>query len=199
MSKKTPKAEMLWIDLETTGLDPLVEVPIELGLVVTNRWGDILDSRDWLIHDETSEYKDTIARARNHRYVGPMHEKSGLWADLANRESFPRMGTRSDVELMACDWLDELGIPVNVLPMCGASIGSLDRPFVQFHLPKLNTHFHYRNIDITSIRKIAELLNPRIYKHEPADPTDGHRVLEDAKVAIDRYKYYVREFMLVAD
>lgn len=195
---RTP--EMLWIDLETTGLDADTEVPLELGLCVTDRYGKIIAERSWLIHDETSEYKEKIAAAKQHEIVGPMHEKSGLWADLDKREVH-NFGQRYIVDADACSWLDDVGVPVFKLPMAGSSIGSLDRPFCITHLPNLHKHFHYRNLDVSSIKEAARLRNTPIFEAEPTPHANDseHRVLDDIHWSIELWRFYCREFLMVAD
>lgn len=193
------KASMLWVDLETTGLKPSEgEVILELALMLTDRWGDVIAGESWLVEDRTSQYKEAIARAKTHEIVGPMHEKSGLWKDLDNVEGpdFRQRGPEH-VERMALDWLDNQSIPIGTLPMCGNSI-RLDREFLEWQMPTLEKRWHYRMIDISTIKELCKRLNPRIFQWSPkeTDSTDlPHRGYADLLASVEEYKYYVDNFL----
>jgi oligoribonuclease len=76
------KAEMLWIDLETTGLLALSEVPLELGLTITDKWGAVIGEWKTLIWEASPEYFDALENMIP--YVRNMHEENGLLSDLKN-------------------------------------------------------------------------------------------------------------------
>jgi oligoribonuclease len=194
----TMKPEMLWIDLETTGLDARDEIPLELGLAVTDKLGNIIAENKWLIHDETPAFLIKCGVAAQDSFVGPMHEKSGLWDDLANRR---QIGFASIIETdkQAVAWLEELEVPR--LPLAGASIGSLDRPFVLEHFPALNGAMHYRNIDVSSIKELCKLHNPRVYSlmEDNTSKQERHRVLDDIHDSINEYLYYLDNFLFQAE
>ena len=104
--------------------------------------------------------------------------------------------------MQAVDWLIEIGVPPQSLPMAGSSIGSLDRPFALTHFPNLNGFLHYRNVDISSIKEICRRRNPELYENMMRDwEANGsepqHRVLEDCYSSYDEYQMYLREFLIV--
>jgi len=192
-------AEMLWIDLETTGLEADKDVPLEVGMAITDRWGSVVDEAKCLVWESSTDFQRGVIRGKDNSIVDEMHTKSGLWEDLQTFNTFDR----TNAEDFFCGWLDRHNIKAGTLPMCGNSIGSLDRPFVQHHFPKLNRHFHYRNIDISSFKEVCKMVNPTLFKNlEPiigtkADAT--HRVLDDVAASIKEYRAYLDNFLFVAE
>lgn len=189
---------LLWIDLETTGLSAQDDVPLELGLILTNKWGDELASHSWLVYEEDNvNFMNAVDNCPE--VVERMHHTSGLWLALENEESY----TRDNLDRVACRWLQSQGVPPGVIPMTGSSIGSLDRPFVQHHFPNLNKFFNYRNVDISSIKEICARLNPVLFEQVKeligGKETAAHRVLEDCRGSIYEYTLYVENFLIVGD
>lgn len=189
------KPEMLWIDLETTGLRADEEVPLELGLTVTDKWGAHVGEWKTLIWEpDFNEYaKNAVS------FVQEMHTNNGLWDDLQNFN----VRTRRSAEKDAIEWLTSMGIEKFTLPMCGSSIGSLDRPFAIEHLPKLHEFFHYRNIDISTVRELCRLHNPvlltRIEEQLSENYLEKHRVLEDIQDSILIYRSLYENFLFLED
>lgn len=178
------KIERNWIDLETTGLSPNDEVILELGLVLTDRWGEVVDQESWLIYEDG--YEGVIEHAIP--YVKEMHDKSGLWADSRAAGS-PLL----DVETEALGWLDDHGVKVGQLPMCGNSVG-FDRAFIELHMPTLFKNFHYRNIDVSTLKECCRDLNPLVFAQLPAKK-EAHRALPDLEETIAEYKFYIDNFL----
>ena len=199
----TTTPTMLWIDLETTGLDARTEIPLELGLATSDDYGNIIESAKWLIHDDTADFKMKVANAAAHPIVGPMHEKSGLWNDLANRSVLPYHSI-IETDQLAAHWVKERG--AEKLPLAGSSIGSLDRPFVLEHFPDLNETIHYRNIDISTLKELCRRLNPVLYTRLTEEwegnawvRKEAHRVLDDIVDSINEYRGYVDNFLMVGE
>lgn len=193
---------MIWIDLETTGLDPNSDIPLELGLAITDKFGEIEAEKSWLIHENTPEWLASIERGIAHPIVGPMHESSGLWTDLVLKQSIAN--SRAMTDILVSSWLYDNNFPQNTFPMCGSSIGSLDRPFVAKYFPITNTYFHYRSIDITTIKEVCKLHNPGLaeyYTNEYLKDNSGpdHRVLSDIRASIHEYQFYLKHFLKVAE
>ena len=186
-----------WIDLETTGLDARTEVPLEIGLKLTDEWGEGGPSKSWLIHEQNDHYKTRIVAAKKHDVVGPMHEKSGLWTDLTYMQSM-----RETIDEFAYRWLVGEGVQPGTLPLCGNSVGSLDRPFLLVHFPVLNEFLHYRNIDISSFKEVCRRVNPELFSNlrDIADNKESatHRPLEDIDASITEYQAYVENFFFTS-
>ncbi len=118
----TNKPSLLWIDMEATGLNSREEVPLELGLALTDNHGNIFAQEKWLIHDDSPVYKERIGRAKDHDIVGPMHYKSGLWNDLDNRNEYG-YGSLVATDQIAAHWVKENN--GEGLPLAGSSIDML--------------------------------------------------------------------------
>ena len=192
-----PEWEYCWIDLETTGLNAHAEVPLEIGLKLTDEWGEGGPSKTWLINENTDYYRTRIAAGKEHEVVGPMHLKSGLWEDLSGMQS-----TRQHIDDAAYRWLVGEGVEPNILPLCGNSVGSLDRPFLLVHFPILNEFLHYRNIDISSFKEVCRRVNPELFSklRDIADNKESaiHRPLADIDASITEYQGYVENFFFTS-
>jgi oligoribonuclease (3'-5' exoribonuclease) len=190
---------MVWIDMETTGLSAQDDVPLELGLAISDEWGKIYASIKWLVWEDAKDFQMGIKRGRDWSFVNDMHTKSGLWRDLEGFET----DVRAAVDADAVRWLKENGVEKDQLPLAGSSIGSLDRPFCLIHFPELNEFLSYRNIDISTIKELCKRNNPELYQNlEPligtkADAT--HRVLDDIDASIREYQVYCDEYLITAD
>lgn len=192
--------KMCWVDIETTGLDAYDDVPLELGIILADEWGNELHSWQTLVWEENDKrFQKGVNRGKRNEFVNPMHEKSGLWSDL---ETFDTM-TRDEADIEAVYFLEKLGVSKGTLAMSGNSIGSLDRPFALIHFPKLNAFLSYRNIDMSSIKEVVRLTNPGLYENlKPIIGTKenaDHRVLGDCRAALEEYKAYLEEFLIVGD
>lgn len=195
--------DLLWIDLETTGLDAATEVPLELGLMITDEWGMEKCRKKWLIDDGSPNFDMKIHLAKQHEIVGPMHEKSGLWSALdRNRPKSQQGSPIKMVDTWAADWLVANGVPEGKLPLCGNSVGSLDRPFVLIHFPKLNVYNSYRQIDVSSFKETCRRINPELFeKLRPWVDSKGeavHRVFEDIEASIAEYQAYLDNFVFTS-
>lgn len=189
MKLSTNKPEMFWIDLETTGLDARSDVPLEIGIILTDRYLEVVDYYSSVIMENDFDL-DSMPDI-----VKVMHQRSGLLEDIA-RGDFFLSRERADKNIV--HWLTEdHGIEKGTLPMAGSSIGSLDRPFTQQHFPRLNAFLHYRNIDISSVKELARIWSPELV--DLWDEVSGgkeaatHRVIDDARNSIEEYKFYIKQ------
>ena len=197
MAETDERITMCWVDLETTGLEAMDEVPLEVGIKLTDDEGFVIGENSWLVHDDTHQFNEKIMRAAAHEIVGPMHEKSGLWRDLDNRE----MNVYASVyqtDKMLVKWMEDQGAPKG-LPMVGNSIGSLDRPFCLVHFYEFNNYLGYRNIDMSTLKELCKRHNPVLYGNLlPIIGTKAdakHRVLDDIDASITEYRAYLDNFL----
>lgn len=193
------KVERLWIDIETTGLDPEFDVPLELGLAVTDRWG-MPCGDNWkfsaIVNDRTEAFEAAVKRGRDNDIVGQMHKDSGLWVSLMGGASI------LEVEKSAKVWLEGWSVPLHDLRMAGSSVGQLDRPFTIAYFPGVADYFHpYRVIDVSSIKECCRDLNPRVYDglEQGAQKRELHRVIPDMEDTILEYRFYVENFLWTDD
>jgi oligoribonuclease len=198
--------ERIWaavVDLETTGLDAANHIPLELGIKLIDRTGFALSEAKWLICEPTQEWSISMMHGAADKFVGDMHEKSGLWNDLLEQRNSGNTVTREELDDELCEWLAEAGVEYGKVPMMGNSIGSLDRPFSIIHFPNFNKTLSYRNIDISTIKEICKAVNPELF--ENLRPIIGdkenavHRVLEDIDACIVEYRAYCENFFFTEE
>jgi oligoribonuclease len=97
-------------------------------------------------------------------------------------------------------WLfGKVGGPANAakMPMCGSSVG-FDRNFLRANMPALEDWFHYRSIDVSTIREIASMVNPRVVESAPEQML-VHRPYPDLIDSINLYKHFIEEFFFITD
>jgi len=195
------------VDIETTGLDANLDVPLELGIVLTDVDGYEIAAASWTVWESTPLFQQGIKRGHDHPYVNEMHSKNGLWAHA------PRTGlNRISVDAHAVEWLMTQGAKeqsyaegeeFDGLGMMGNSTGSLDRPFSLIHFPRLSAYLGHRNIDISTFREVCKRNNPGLYENLkpilPAKADTAHRVLDDARACIREFQTYLNEFLIVSD
>jgi oligoribonuclease len=188
------KPEMVWVDVETTGLDPDTQCLLEVGIIVTNKWGHTLPEwrKSWVINDEEDRPKIQrfLYEAKSDDFVVKMHQKSGLWADW----SLGLGMSMGDTEQAILQWLNSITGGTKY-PMCGSSV-MFDRLFLRQNMTDLEAAFHYRNIDVSTIREICSLVNRRVVVSEPT-PSEAHRPLSDLKDSIALYQHYLDEFFFI--
>lgn len=200
--------KMLWIDLETTGLEPTEDVILELGLMITDKFGRFIAADSWLVGSKLPYYDEAVRRGQEHEIVGDMHAINGLWEEweaAVNSEDLRIRNTilPRNVENKAIQFLKDNDVERGTLPMCGSSVGSLDRPMLKQHMPNLLEYFHYRIIDISTIRALADMHNPHIGRagdHKEFVSTDvPHRVIYDMNYSVFEYQHYLENFLFVTD
>lgn len=173
---------LVWLDMEMTGLNPLTDRIIELAIVITDKnLNTVAEAPVWVIH-QTDEVLNGMD-AWNQR----THGNSGL-IDKVRASSL----TEAEVEQAALAFIKQY-IGPSKSPMCGNSIGQ-DRRFMANYMPTLEAYFHYRNLDVSTLKELARRWYPRIYDGYKKETR--HTALADVYESIDELKYY-RETMLI--
>jgi oligoribonuclease len=176
-------ARLVWIDLEMTGLKPDTDRIIEVALVVTD--GDlntIAEAPVWAVRQD-----DTALEAMDSWNKGT-HGRSGL-IDRVKASAH----SEADVEAAALAFLRE-HVPVKASPMCGNSICQ-DRRFLARWMPILEDYFHYRNLDVSTLKELARRWKPELMKGVPKE--GKHEALADILESIAEMKYYRENFLKV--
>lgn len=188
---------MLWVDCETTGLED-DDVILEVGIRITDLWGRTIAERKWLVGEKNEHWRLAIERGFRHEIVGPMHEKSGLWDDWHEAlKTGPEAMAPHRVEADVVQFLETHEVGKFTLPMCGNSV-SEDRKWMRRDLPLAEEWFHYRTIDVTTVKELCRRFNPVIFDQVP-EKGENHRVMEDLDDSIKEYRFYVDNFLWVAD
>lgn len=193
--------EMVWIDYEGTGVHEEGPVlPLEIGIILTDKAGNEIDSFESLVVPRGWEFAMQQAKP----LVKEMHAKSGLVDRLVAASAYhgPKVHDvvgPAAVQQRIMIWLDQRfgsTTALNKMPMTGSSV-HYDRRVAQEHMPALHKWFHYRNLDVSSIKNACQLLNPDLYKRLPKDPNKAHRPLADIRASIREFQWYQNEFLIV--
>jgi oligoribonuclease len=174
------EGRLIWIDLEMTGLDTDHDSIIEIATIVTDSQLNILAEGPELAIAQslsTLEAMDDWNRKQ--------HGKSGLW-----RRVLEEGVGMADAEARTVSFLSEW-VPANMSPMCGNSICQ-DRRFLHRLMPRLEQHFHYRNLDVSTLKELARRWAPQILTgmHKEA----AHTALSDVRDSINELRYYRQHF-----
>jgi oligoribonuclease len=192
--------KLIVIDTETTGLGLGVGIQDESILEVGMARFDldtfeIEDSVSVLIHDRITQGVNCMRNCSS--FVYDMHQASGLWADRLVHGV-----THNQADAILQRWLaDQVDFGYfdkDCGPMVGSSV-QFDRRFLEWHMPGVAARFHYRNIDISTIKEMCRRLNPDVYAKLPltVPRAETHRVLSDIDDTLGELKFYVDNFLWV--
>ncbi len=172
---------LVWLDMEMTGLDPVGDRIIELALVVTNPNLEIIaEAPVWVVHQSDEVLGRMDEWNRN------THGKSGLTARVK-----ASILTEAEVEAQALEFMRR-HVPRATTPMCGNSICQ-DRRFMARYMPKLEDWFHYRNLDVSTLKELCKRWKPEIAKG--LKKQGKHEALADILESIEELKYYREHFI----
>lgn len=188
----SPQAAFVAVDLETTGLDVDRCSILEIGVVVADADLNVINSCSSLVAplSDLSEMDD---------FVREMHQGNGLLSDLErcnllNGPSAPGYAewTPSAVAKDVRYWLEHVcGLHAKQLPLTGSSV-AFDRLFMQRHMPELEEFFHYRNVDISTVKELAKVWAPDV-KWEPSKDK-LHRPVDDLLATLEEAAFYKDSF-----
>ena len=172
---------LVWLDTETTGLHPN-DIILEVGIIITDDDLTPQAERNWLIvppraalHALARRTHGVTTRWANlDPHVIDMHERSGLTAELASGHGYRLPEAERNIR----QWLDQHDQPGRQ-PMCGANI-PFDRNVLQRWMPHVADWFHYRNIDVSTLRELARRWAPDL----ETPKTGTHRAIPDCRDAI---------------
>tara|TARA_B100000886_G_scaffold291282_1_gene216805 strand:- start:130 stop:669 length:540 start_codon:yes stop_codon:yes gene_type:complete len=176
--------ELVWIDLEMTGLNPQIHKVIEIATIITDSELNIIaKGPDLVINASDDELNKMNA------YVRDMHTKSGL-IDEVRKSTL----TIRDAEIETLEFINKHIRAKNKPPVCGNSIGT-DRRFLDAQMNDLENRFHYRVVDVSSIKELANRWYPNIDRNIPSK-AENHRALEDIIESIEELKYYRKKLFI---
>ncbi len=167
---------LIWIDMEMTGLNPQTDRIIEVALVVTDSELNKVAEAPVLVVWQSDD-----VLAGMDKWNQSTHTKSGLIDKVKSSKL-----TEQEVEASMLAFLQEY-VPASISPMCGNSICQ-DRRFLARHMPALETHFHYRNLDISTLKELAKRWKPQIVSG--FNKESKHEALADIYESIEELKYY---------
>ena len=166
------------MDLEMTGLEPDRHVIVEIATLLTDDLLNVVaEGPDLVIHASPEQL------AHMGSYVTEMHTKSGLLPQI-----IASTVTVDDAQQATLKFLKAQGVEPGTVPLCGNSIGT-DRRFLQEYMPELESFFHYRNVDVSTIKELARRWYPSAVASVP-EKDSAHRALDDIRESINELVHY---------
>lgn len=167
---------LIWIDLEMTGRDPFTDHVIEVATIVTdNNLAILAEGPVVAIHQSEDILKDMDEWNTSH------HTRSGLLERVRNSQADYRSAEQQTLDFLR-QW-----VPKGMSPMCGNSICH-DRRFLGRFMPELEAYFHYRNIDVSTLKELAKRWAPELA--EGVRKNHRHLALDDIRESIAELLYY---------
>ena len=179
----TRRAEdrLVWVDMEMTGLSPEVDRIIEIAVVVTDGDLDVLAQGPVIaIHQP-----DAVLDAMDN-WNTKTHARSGLTQRVRDSRVTEAVAQREMLDFLG-QWM-----PAGISPMCGNSICQ-DRRFMARHMPELEAWFHYRNLDVSTIKELCKRWQPEIAR--AFTKRSAHTALADIIESIDELRHYRAHFL----
>ena len=178
-------SNLVWLDLEMTGLDADKERIIEAAMIVTDTNLNILaQSPIWVVHQS-----DALLAAMD-EWNTATHTRTGLVervkvSDLSEAEA--------EAQMLA--FMSQY-VPEKTSPMCGNSVHQ-DRRFMQKYMPQLEAYFHYRNLDVSTLKELAKRWHPEVAKG--VVKKGAHQALADIEESIEEMCHYRAHFLRLKD
>ena len=174
-------SNLVWVDMEMTGLNPDTDVVIEIATIVTD--SDL----------QTLAEGPVIAIAQSDARLDAMdewntthHTRSGLVDRVRASEHDERRAATETIAFL------EQWVPAGASPMCGNTICQ-DRRFMSRHMPELEAYFHYRNLDVSTLKILMQRWRPELEAGFNKSAT--HLALDDIRESIDEMRYYREHFL----
>jgi len=166
------------MDLEMTGLDPDVDVIVEIATLVTDDDLEVVAEGPDLVVHQPPEVLD-----RMDDFVRNMHTRSGLLDAIAASTTTLEEAGATTLEFLRAHIPEAASVP-----LCGNSIGT-DRRFLARHLPDIEGFLHYRSVDVSTIKELARRWHPEAVKSAP-EKAGGHRAMDDIRESVAELRHY---------
>jgi oligoribonuclease len=178
---KPHEENLIWVDMEMSGLDPDQNRILEIAVVVTSPQLELLAEGPVLVVHQTEAHLATMDS-----WNKGTHTRSGL-VDRVKASPL----SESQVEQTMLDFLKAF-VPAGKSPMCGNTIHQ-DRRFLLRYMPRLEAYFHYRNIDVSTIKELCRRWRPELLKG--FTKKGAHTALADILESIEELRYYRKHLM----
>jgi oligoribonuclease len=174
---------LIWIDMEMTGLQPDSDRIIEIAMLVTDPQLEVLAEGPVLVIHQPNEVLEAMDT-----WNKSTHKKTGL-IERVRASSL----SEADAERVALQFLEQ-HVPANNSPMCGNSICQ-DRRFLARWMPRLEAHFHYRNLDVSTLKELVRRWKPELLKGFTKE--GKHEAMADILESIEELKFYRKAVMTI--
>jgi oligoribonuclease len=172
---------LVWMDLEMTGLDPETNRIIEIATIITDNDLHVVAEGPVIAIHQAQTLLDGMDDWNKRT-----HGETGL---VERVKSSPYTERQAEAETLA--FIQEF-IPRNRSPLCGNSIYQ-DRRFLRRYMPELEQWFHYRNLDVSTVKELARRWSPNVY--EGLNKKNTHKALDDIRDSIEELRYYREHFI----
>lgn len=182
---ETNTANLVWIDMEMSGLHPQRDVILEIATIVTDKELSVLAEGPSLVIGHEAKLFDSMDKWNQEHHV-----KSGLWEKVVHSTT-----SLAEAEQETIEFLKEFTTP-GQNPLCGNSIAQ-DRMFINQYLLSLGQYLHYRMVDVSSIKELVQ----RWYPNGPTPPAkkNSHRALDDIRESIEELRFYRQRYFIPAE
>lgn len=174
---------LIWLDLEMTGLDPDNDHIIEIASVVTDGALEVVAKGPSI-----AIFQPDAVLAKMGEWCQAQHTKSGLVERVRSSEITLEMAEKQTLDFL------KLHVKPNLSPMCGNTICQ-DRRFLYRWMPDLEAYFHYRNLDVSTVKELAKIWSPDILKG--FQKKGSHLAMDDILESIDELKHYQTQFFKI--
>lgn len=174
---------LIWIDLEMTGLSVMKNRIIEIATIVTDdELNLVAEGPNLAIHQP----EELLIKMDDWNQLH--HGRSGLIERVRNSQI-----NEAEAEAQTLDFLKQY-VDAKASPMCGNSVCT-DRHFLNLYMPTLEAFFHYRQIDVSSVKELARRWAPSVFEGHTKE--SAHLALEDVRESIEELRYYRQHFVLM--
>jgi len=181
-SPSTCDSHLIWIDLEMTGLEPDVDVIIEIATIVTDSELNVLAEGPIYAINQSQATMDAMDDWNTNQHGG-----SGLTRRVLDSNTTTVEAEQATIEFLK-QW-----VPEGKSPICGNSIGQ-DRRFLVKYMPQLEAYFHYRNLDVSTLKELARRWKPEVLAG--VKKSGAHLAMDDIKDSINELQHYRDHFIV---
>ena len=175
------ESNLIWLDLEMTGLEPKTDKILEIATVITDGDLNVLAEGPVIAIHQSDELLDNMDE-----WCTNQHGRSGLTARCKASKL-----TEDDAIAQTLEFLKEW-VPPGSSPMCGNSIGQ-DRRFWVRYMPELASYFHYRNLDVSTLKELVKRWKPELING--FNKKGSHLAMDDIYDSIEELAYYRKVFI----